>query len=175
MPNSTCASISACRQRAKPQISELKFGFEDALDGLRVFIRNAGETRLDASDAELGELAGDLELVVGREADAGRLLAVAQRRVVEADGLGAVEPLLNGIQFVERAGPNLVGPDVHGASPAVLPKARLCREIGRFAIGPSRGAGGADKPSQTGAIPVWRSRPACYQARPLEDFGTEPQ
>src|SRR5262249_7150304 len=89
-------------------------GGEDALDRLRVFLRDAGEARLDTANAKLGELAGDLEFIVGGKANARRLLAVAQRRVVEANRPAAVEPLLNGVPLLERAGPNLLIPALHG-------------------------------------------------------------
>ena len=53
----------------------------DALDGLEVAGRGDREAGLDHVDAEPRELLGDLELLGGVQRDAGRLLAVAQRRV----------------------------------------------------------------------------------------------
>ena len=53
----------------------------DHLDGLEVTGRGDRKAGLDHIDAEPGELMRDLELLDGVERDAGRLLAVAQRRV----------------------------------------------------------------------------------------------
>ena len=53
----------------------------DRLDGLEVARRGDREARLDDVDAEPRELVGDLELLARVQRDAGRLLAVAQRRV----------------------------------------------------------------------------------------------
>ena len=50
-----------------------------------VVLRDAREAGLDAIDAELVEQPRDLELLLRVEHDADGLLAVAQRRVVEAD------------------------------------------------------------------------------------------
>ena len=60
-------------------------GGRDQLDRLPVVGRDAREAGLDPVDAELVEQPGDLELLLGVEHDADGLLAVAQRRVVEAD------------------------------------------------------------------------------------------
>ena len=57
----------------------------DQLDGPPVLLRDAGEAGLDPVDAELVQEPRDLELLLGIEDDADRLLAVAQRRVVQAD------------------------------------------------------------------------------------------
>src|SRR5260370_17718415 len=94
---------------------------EDALDGLRVFFRNTGKARFNSSKPEFGELGRDFELVLGGKADAGRLLAVAKRRVVKTNGLAAVESLLNDINLVEWGSPNLICLDVvHAHSPTGL-------------------------------------------------------
>ena len=53
----------------------------DALHGLEVAGRGDREASLDHVDAETRELLGDLELLGRVQRDAGRLLAVAQRRV----------------------------------------------------------------------------------------------
>ena len=53
----------------------------DRLDGLEVARRGDREAGLDDVDAEARELLRDLELLLRVERDAGRLLAVAQRRV----------------------------------------------------------------------------------------------
>jgi hypothetical protein len=78
-------------------------GARDQLDSPAVVLGHAGEPRLDPPDPEAVEQFRDLELLLGREDDADCLLAVAQRRVVEAD-LAA-----DGVAVVERAGPDQVG------------------------------------------------------------------
>ena len=78
-------------------------GAGDQLDGAPVVVGHAREAGLDALDPEPIEQSGDLELLLGREDDADGLLAVAQRRVVEAD------PASNRIAVVERPGPDQVG------------------------------------------------------------------
>jgi hypothetical protein len=90
----------------------LEICFENALNGLGVFFRNAGKARFNPSNAELRQLACDFKLVIRGKADAGRLLAIAKRRVVKANGLAAVEAPLNDIQLVEWGGPNLICLDV---------------------------------------------------------------
>src|SRR5487761_1441804 len=60
-------------------------GAGDELDRVPVVLRHARESRLDAIDAELVEQACDFELLLRVEDDADGLLAVAQRRVVQAD------------------------------------------------------------------------------------------
>ena len=57
----------------------------DPVDRLEVARRGGREAGLDDVDLEARELAGDLELLGGGQAGAGRLLAVAQRRVEDAD------------------------------------------------------------------------------------------
>src|SRR5262249_10397519 len=121
---------------------------EDAPDGLRVFFRNTGKARFNSSNSEFVELARDFELVLGGKADAGRLLAVAKRRVVKTNGLAAVESLLNDIHIVERGGPNLICLDVvHARSPTGLgtptegpnlPYLRLMRPIAVSRTGSTR-------------------------------------
>ena len=61
----------------------------DPPDRLEVAGRGGREAGLDDVDPETGELAGDLELLGGGQAGAGRLLAVAERRVEDADGAGS--------------------------------------------------------------------------------------
>ena len=58
------------------------------LDGLEVAGRGDREAGLDDVDAQARELVGDLELLAGVERDAGRLLAVAQRRVEDQYSVG---------------------------------------------------------------------------------------
>ena len=62
--------------------------FADGLDGLEVALGGDGEAGLDDVDAEGGELPGDLDLLPHVERGAGRLLAVAERGVEDADGRG---------------------------------------------------------------------------------------
>ena len=61
-------------------------GADDELDRAPVVVGDAREARLDPIDAGGIERARDLELVLRHEHDADGLLAIAQRRVVEADG-----------------------------------------------------------------------------------------
>src|SRR5260221_7996942 len=114
---------------------------EDALHRLGVFVRNARKAGFDAADAELRQLACDFELVVRGKTDAGRLFAVAQRGVVEANFSAAVKPLLNGIPLVERTGPNLVCPDVHALSPTVLAMGEVIPLHRAICNRPERGLG----------------------------------
>ena len=78
-------------------------GAGDQLDGAPVVLRDAREAGLDPLDPEPVEQPRDLELLLGREDDADGLLAVAQRRVVQADLAADREPV------VERARPDQVG------------------------------------------------------------------
>ena len=59
----------------------------DRLDGLEVAGRGDREAGLDHVDAQARELLGDLDLLLGVQRDAGRLLAVAQRRVEDVDAV----------------------------------------------------------------------------------------
>jgi len=74
----------------------------DSLDGVPVVLRDAREPRLDSLDAEVVEEAGDLDLLVGVEHDADRLLAVAQGRVVEPDAAADL------VRIVQLTGPDQV-------------------------------------------------------------------
>src|SRR5436305_10876494 len=53
----------------------------DLLHGLEITRRGDGEAGLDHVDAKPSQLLRDLQLLLGVEGDAGRLLAVAQRGV----------------------------------------------------------------------------------------------
>ena len=75
-------------------------GGRDQLDRLPVVVGDARETGLDPVDAELVEQLCDLELLVRVEHHADRLLAVAQRRVVQAD----LSP--DRVRVVQRPGPD---------------------------------------------------------------------
>jgi hypothetical protein len=88
----------------------------DQLDSSPVVLRHPREPRLDAVDARGVERAGDLELVLGREDDADRLLAVAQRRVVEADRDGGLRPER---PLVDVAGPDETAVDGHAGTPTL--------------------------------------------------------
>src|SRR5262245_25066049 len=120
--------IGLQRARKAPDFRGVQICREDAPDSLRVFFGNTGKARFNSSNSQFGELARDFELVLGGKADAGRLLAVAERRVVETNGLTAVESLLNGIHVVKWGGPNLICLDVvHGHSPTGLGTPTGCR------------------------------------------------
>ena len=84
-PSSTSSSRSAGTAREKPQTSAFRPAAGDQLDGAPVVVGDAREAGLDPLDPEPVEQPRDLELVLRREDDADRLLAVAQRRVVQAD------------------------------------------------------------------------------------------
>src|SRR5206468_1732562 len=57
----------------------------DPPHGGRFAGRGSGESRLDDVDAKPGQLTSDLDLLLDRERGAGRLLAVAEGRVEDAD------------------------------------------------------------------------------------------
>ena len=77
-------------------------GAGDELHRVPVVLRHAREAGLDAVDAEVVEEPRDLELLLRVEDDPDRLLAVAQRRVVQADAAA------DRVRVVERAGPDAV-------------------------------------------------------------------
>ena len=91
----------------------LQAGLDDHPDRPRVVVGDAREPGLDAVDAGLGERRRDRELVLRREHDAHRLLAVAQGRVVEADR--RVRLRLERVR-VQVAGPHLRAVDGHAAT-----------------------------------------------------------
>ena len=72
------------RAREAPDLG-VQAGVANQLDRAPVVFRNPWETGFDALDPELVETARELELVLGTEHHADGLLAVAERRVVEAD------------------------------------------------------------------------------------------
>ena len=76
--------IGAHGAREAPDLGA-EAGGGDAADGLVIVFRDPGEAGLDAAHAELVQQPRDLELLARVEHHADRLLAVAQRRVVEAD------------------------------------------------------------------------------------------
>ena len=82
--------MSALWVRARPQIDRALDLAGDRLDGLEVAGRGDREAGLDHVDAQPRELLGDLELLGGVQRDAGRLLAVAQRRVEDVDAVCVV-------------------------------------------------------------------------------------
>ena len=87
------------RAREAPDLGA-QAGGRDQLDRAPVVVRDAREAGLDPVDAEAVEQPRDLELLLGVEHDADRLLAVAERRVVEADVPA------NRVRVVQAAGPD---------------------------------------------------------------------
>ena len=75
------ASTSPWTARARPAIAEPRTCFAICRDGLEVAGRRRREPGLDDVDAQALERAGDLQLLLDVQRDAGRLLAVAQRRI----------------------------------------------------------------------------------------------
>ena len=100
-------------------------GGRDQLDRAPVVVRDAREAGLDAVDAELVEQPRDLELLLGVEHDADGLLAVAQRRVVEADVPAEA------VRVVQRAGPDQVVAHGCTAYDAVGERRELLGAVGR--------------------------------------------
>src|SRR3990170_1450414 len=88
-------------------------GGGDQLDRLPVVLGDAREARLDAVDADCVERPCDLELVLGAEHDADRLLAVAQGGVVQADR--TVRLRIEGVP-VDVARPDLAALEGHQAT-----------------------------------------------------------
>ena len=149
-PSSTSASRSAGhRAREAPDLGLRARPAEMQLDRVPVVGRDAREPGLDPVDAELVEQARDLELLLGVEHDADGLLAVAQRRVVEADVPAEA------VRVVQRAGPDQrsrstsscssVGTNALAALPIAL-RAPCCATVstpstpgnGRELLGPRR-------------------------------------
>ncbi len=75
--------------RARPQTIGALDLLGDRLHRLEIAVGRDRKARLDDVDAELLELARDRELLVEIHAAAGRLLAVAQRRVEDPDPVAA--------------------------------------------------------------------------------------
>ena len=69
-------------------VDRVSDGFGNGLDRLEVVFGRGGEPGLDDVDAELRELARDVELLLGGERGAGGLLAVAEGGVEDADVVG---------------------------------------------------------------------------------------
>ena len=82
---SQARSMSSSLQRARPQIVAPRILCGDRADRLEVAGRGDREAGLDDVDAEVGQRPGDLQLLGQVHARAGRLLAVAQRRVEDSD------------------------------------------------------------------------------------------
>ncbi len=87
-------------------------GLGDRLDGLEVTVGRDREPGLDDVDAQARELVRDLELLGDVERDAGRLLAVPQRRVEDLDNIHLA---LRGVVSLQRKTPR---PDRHGGRSA---------------------------------------------------------
>ena len=81
---------------------------------MTIVLGDAGEADLDPVDTERVEELRDLQLLVRRQDDTDRLLAVAQRRVVQTDDFVAATCSEHG--GVQRARPDLVAID-QAASP----------------------------------------------------------
>ena len=94
--------VGGDRAREAPHL-RLQPGVRDELHRVPVVLRDAREAGLDAIDAELVEELRDLELLLRVEHDADRLLAVAERRVVEADAPA------HAVRVVQGPGPDLTG------------------------------------------------------------------
>src|SRR5581483_3172797 len=104
-----CLDVRSDGAREAPDLGA-QAGVADQLDRAPVVVRDARKARLDPVDAERVEAPRQLELLLGVEHDADGLLAVAERRVVEADGTadpGAV---------VDGAGPDEGAVESHGSS-----------------------------------------------------------
>src|SRR6185312_10894681 len=71
--------------RESPHLG-LEAGVEDERDRPRIFLGDTREARLDAIDPRRRESLCNLKFLLWREDDSHRLLAIAERRVVEADG-----------------------------------------------------------------------------------------
>lgn len=63
-------------------------GLGDGFDGLEVFLGSGGKPSFDYVDPELSELTSDVELFLGGESSAGRLFAVSEGGVEDADVVG---------------------------------------------------------------------------------------
>lgn len=74
----------------------------DRPDRFKVIAGGGGEAGLDDVDAKAGELAGDVELLLGGHGGAGGLLAVAEGGVKDADIGGIGDPV--GDVFGPRGG-----------------------------------------------------------------------
>jgi hypothetical protein len=81
-------SMSLKLARARPQTEGVAGGAGDLAHGAEVALGGDREARLDDVHAHLVEEAGDLELLLVGHGGAGRLLAVAERGVEDADAVG---------------------------------------------------------------------------------------
>ena len=107
-PSSTSASTSAWTAREKPQTSARRPAATTSSTARQSSAETRGKPASIRSMPAASRAPRDLELVLGREHDADRLLPVAERRVVEADRVARlrVERLL-----VEAARPDLAPVD----------------------------------------------------------------
>ena len=80
------AAMSAMTARFQARIEVSRPELDDLLDRLLLVAAHGGDADLDLVDADLVEQLGDADLLVVGEDDAGGLLAVAQRGVVDAHG-----------------------------------------------------------------------------------------
>jgi len=90
LPGSSNVVLVAAREAADDgNVTVVVHGISDLcrdhLDGLEVVLGGGGEAGLDDVDAEFGELARHVELLLGRHGGSRRLLAVAESGVENAD------------------------------------------------------------------------------------------
>ena len=94
----------------------------DRLHGLEVARRGDRKAGLDHIDAQARELLGDLQLLLGVERDARRLLAVAQRRVEDDDAVGVLDRIHVNVTPVQvSTGFFSVSVRLHAAAGALFP------------------------------------------------------
>ena len=101
--------VGGNRAREAPDL-RAQTGVGDQPDRLGVLRRDAREAGLDPVDAGVVERTRDLELVLRAEDDADGLLAVAERRVVEADRAGRLRLECAAVQV---SGPDLLAIQSH--------------------------------------------------------------
>ncbi|CAL5328773.1 unnamed protein product [Camellia sinensis] len=83
------ASSKATNDRHKTiLINRITDRLRNDSDGLKIVVGGGGEAGHDDVDAELGELAGDVELLLAGHGGAGGLFAVAEGGVEDADVVG---------------------------------------------------------------------------------------
>ncbi len=84
-PSSTSASTSARTAREKPQTLRIETRVEDQRDRACIVLRHAREPGLDPIDSGSRQRSCNLHFLLWVEHDSYGLLAVAERRVVQAD------------------------------------------------------------------------------------------
>ena len=148
------ASMSCADVRARPQITGPSTAFAIAVTASKSPGEVIGKPGLDDVDAQARELVRDLQLLLHVQRDAGRLLAVAQRRVEDVHAIRVLA--------VGRGGPS-VGVIDFPPSPGLRLFLLRCAGLGpRLAYSPRRGrrrrrAGGDAAPSSRGTRAGGRS------------------